>query len=184
MSAIAALWLPILLSAVAVFFLSYMMWMVFPHHKGDWPKVKSEDDLMEAIAKLKVAPGQYSFPFCKGAEDMKDPQFIARMEKGPAGMLLIRPTGPMNMGKTMGVSFGYNLIIGIFVAYIASFGLAASSTFSEVFRLTGTVAFLGFAGALGWNPIWFCRSWSSTFREILDGLAYGLVTGAIFASLW
>ena len=42
------------------------------------------------------------------------------------------------------------------------------------------VAFLGYAGALGWMVIWFFHSWGSTLRQVCDGLVYGLVTGAIF----
>ena len=41
------LWLPILGSAVAVFFISFTMWMVLPHHKGDWKPLPDEDGTMD-----------------------------------------------------------------------------------------------------------------------------------------
>ena len=36
MAFLAELWLPILLTAVVVFFISFVMWMVSPHHNSDW----------------------------------------------------------------------------------------------------------------------------------------------------
>ena len=34
---LTSLWLPILLSTVALFFLSFLAWTVLPHHKPDSP---------------------------------------------------------------------------------------------------------------------------------------------------
>jgi len=36
------LWLPVVLSGVAVFFLSFLMWMVVGHHKSDFGKTPDE----------------------------------------------------------------------------------------------------------------------------------------------
>ena len=36
-------WLPIVVSGAAVFFLSFMMWMVLPHHRSDWAPMPDED---------------------------------------------------------------------------------------------------------------------------------------------
>ena len=42
MVAISSLWLAILLSAVIVFVVSAMVWMVLPHHKSDFKELPDE----------------------------------------------------------------------------------------------------------------------------------------------
>ena len=54
----------------------------------------------------------------------------------------------------------------------------------EVFRLTGTVAFLGYSVALLQQSIWWGKSWSSTGKSVFDGLIYALVTAGAFGWLW
>ena len=49
MVTITALWAPILLSAVVVFVVSAMDWMVMPHHKNDFAAADDEDGLMDAV---------------------------------------------------------------------------------------------------------------------------------------
>ncbi|MEM7245026.1 MAG: hypothetical protein AAF533_06760 [Acidobacteriota bacterium] len=179
-----ALWLPILLSGIAVFFLSYLAWMVLPHHRGDYSRLPDEDGTMEALRSSGVGAGQYSFPHGDGPEAMKDPAWQEKYNTGPSGFLLVRPSGPPNIGASMGISLGYNLLISAFVAYLASRFLDPGASFMGVFRLCATVAFLGYSGALGWGPIWQGKSWGSTIREVIDGLVYGMATGAIFAYFW
>jgi len=41
--------LPIILSAVALFFASFLSWMVLPFHRQDWIKVAKEDQLLQAL---------------------------------------------------------------------------------------------------------------------------------------
>lgn len=36
MITVFSLWLTIVLSAVAVFYASFVAWMILPHHKADW----------------------------------------------------------------------------------------------------------------------------------------------------
>ncbi len=184
MVTIVSLWLPIILATVGVFFTSYLMWMVLPHHKNDFGKVPDEDGLMDALRAQGAGPGQYVFPCAETNEQMKDPDFQKKYAEGPAGMLIIRPSGGFNMGKSMAQSTTFNLAVSVCVAYVATFTLTSASTSMEIFRLTGTVAFLAYAGALGWGAIWWGHRWSSTFKGMADGLAYGVVTGLVFMLLW
>ncbi len=46
MVGVTALWLPIVLSAVIVFFASFVIHMVLKYHWGDWTKLPSEEALM------------------------------------------------------------------------------------------------------------------------------------------
>lgn len=175
------LWLPILVSGAAVFFLSFLMWMVMPHHRSDWGPMSDEEGVMGALGDIKA--GQYSFPHCGSPESMKDPAWIKKWEEGPSGTLIVRPRGPMNMGKSMLTSLAFNLVISILTAYVLTISLPNADPGLRLFRIASTVSFLGYAGALGWAAIWFNQSWSSTFKSALDGLLYGLATGAIFCWL-
>lgn len=176
------LWMPILLSTVAVFILSFMMWMVLPHHRKDWLAVTDEDALMKAIGDQKLPGGQYNFPHCDGPEAMKDPVWNEKYAKGPKGFLVLMPDGPPNIPQSMIKSTVYNLLVTIVVAYVGTIALAPGS--DDVFRMIATVAFLAFGGALGWGTIWFGRSMRSTLLEMVDALIYGLATAAIFTWLW
>ena len=184
MVTIVSLWLPIIVATVGVFFTSFLMWMVLPHHKKDWRQVPDENGLMDALRSQDAGPGQYVFPCAETKEQMKDADFQKRYAEGPSGMLIIRPTGGFSMGKSMLQSTTFNLAISISVAYVATFTLESGSSGMEILRLTGTVAFLAYAVALGWGAIWWSRGWSSTFKEMADGLVYGMVTGVVFMVLW
>ena len=50
MVTLAALWLPILVSAILVFFASSLFHMVLPFHRSDYRKVPSEDAVMNAAS--------------------------------------------------------------------------------------------------------------------------------------
>ena len=57
MSVVAALWLPILLSAVLVFVASSIIHMASPWHKSDYPKMPNEDGVMDALRPFAIPPG-------------------------------------------------------------------------------------------------------------------------------
>ena len=54
----------------------------------------------------------------------------------------------------------------------------------KVFQITGTVAFAGYTLALWQMSIWYQRSWATTIRTTIDGLAYAALTGGVFGWLW
>ena len=114
----------------------------------------------------------------------QDPEWIKKRDAGPSGMLVILARGPMNMGKSMGISFLFNVVVSALVAYVATISLLKGAEGMDVLRMTGTVAFLGYSGALGWNAIWFNHSWGSTAKSMFDGLIYGIGTGVIFMLMW
>lgn len=178
------LWLPILLTAVAVFFLSFAMWMVLPHHRHDWKPAADEDGLMSFLRGQSGGERQISFPYCAEPGQMKDPVWMEKYNKGPKGFLILKADGPESMGKAMGTSFLFNLVTAVCVAYVATMGVPAGADKMFVFRFTATVALLTNSFGLVWGAIWFGRTWSSTLKEMGDGLVYGLSTGAIFMLLW
>jgi fatty acid desaturase len=54
---LTALWLPILLSAVIVFFASFIMHMVLAYHKSDYRKLPDEDRVTDALRNAGVTRG-------------------------------------------------------------------------------------------------------------------------------
>jgi hypothetical protein len=182
MVALGTLWLPILVSAVMVFVASSLVWMVLPHHKSDWGGLPGEAGLLEAMRRAGVKRGQYRFPFCDPRD--KSPETKKKMEEGPMGTMIIWPPGQVNMGKQLGTWFVYLLFVSACVAYLAGHALPAGVSYRTVFRVAGGIAILAYAAALVPNAIWWGRSWSTTLKEVADGVAYGLLTAGVFGWLW
>ena len=74
MISIAALWLPILLSAVLVFVVSSIIHMLLPYHKSDFGKVPEEDGAMDALRPFDIPPGDYVMPCAGSSQEMKSPE--------------------------------------------------------------------------------------------------------------
>ena len=83
MTGLGALWLPILLSSVAVFVVSSVIHMMSPWHKSDYPKLANEDKAMDVLRALAIPPGDYFIPRPSSREEMRSPQFAEKMKKGP-----------------------------------------------------------------------------------------------------
>ena len=182
MISIMSLWLPILLSAVAVFFVSFLTHMVLKYHSTDFTRLPAEDQVMEALARHNIPQGEYMFPHASGADAMKDPVFVEKRNRGPAGILTVMPTPAPALPSYLGQWFIFSVVVTVFAAYLASRALPVGAEGSEVLRFTGTVAFLGYGLALVSDSIWYHRKWSSTWKNLFDALLYALVTGGIF--LW
>jgi hypothetical protein len=181
---ILSLWLPILLSAVAVFIVSSIIHMVLGYHKNDFVALPSEKEVMDDLHKYNIPPGDYSFPRAKNMKEMGSPEFIEKMKQGPVGMMTIVKSGPPSMGKELMVWFIYSIIVGIFAAYVAGRALPEGAHYLSVFRFAGVTAFVGYSLALLQNSIWYKRNWAATLKSMFDGLIYALFTGGIFGWLW
>jgi len=181
---ITSLWIPILVSAVLVFVVSSVIHMLLPVHKGDFRKLPKEDEALEAMGKLGIEPGDYMFPQCSSMGEMKDPKFLAKMEKGPVGMLTIMPSGPPAMGASLGLWFVYCAVVGLFAAYVAGRALPVGAHYLAVFRFAGVTAFVGYSLALWQSTIWYKRSAWTTLKSTIDGLVYALCTAGVFGWLW
>lgn len=184
MVSMTELWLPILLSSVFVFIVSSIIHMVTPIHKGDFKKMPGEEKVLAEMRAQGLRPGSYAFPCCESMKDMGSPEMTAKCKLGPVGFMTVVPNGPCNMGKSLVLWFLYSLLIGVFVAYVATLGLNRGAAYMSVFRLAGTVAIIGYAvGGLP-ESIWKGQKWSITLKFVFDGVLYGLVTGGTFGWLW
>ncbi len=184
MVTIISLWIPIVVSAVIVFIASSIMHMVLGYHRKDYRRLPNEDGLMEAIRKEGVPPGFYGFPHCSNPKEMSSPEMIDKYNKGPVGHLTVIPNGPPAMGKYLCMWFAYSILIGVFVAYIAGRTLGPGTHYLAVFRIAGTVAFLGYGVGHIVDSIWKGQSASITIKHVIDGFVYALLTAGTFGWLW
>jgi len=180
---LTALWLPIVLSAVIVFVASSIMHMLLPYHRSDYQRLPDEDNLLAALRAAGLKRGLYIFPFGTH-KDMKSPAMMEKYQQGPVGMMTVLPNGLPVMPKFLGMWFVYCLIIGFFVAYLAAHTVAPGTDYLAVFRVVGTAAFLAYGLGHLSNGIWKGQTWSTTIKEVVDGLIYGLLTAGTFGWLW
>jgi hypothetical protein len=180
---VLSLWLPILLSAIIVFIASSILHMVLPFHKADYKRVAQEDEFMEAVRRLKIAPGDYLAPCPPSRAGMKDPAFVEKMKRGPVVIMTVAPGGG-GMGAQLAQWFVYAIVVSVFAAYIAGRAVGPGTDYLQVFRFAGCTAFVGYSLALPQYSIWYKRNWGTTIRSTIDGLIYGLLTAGTFGWLW
>ncbi len=185
MLSIFALWLPIVVSAMAVFAASSIMHTVLTYHDSDFHRLPAEDEILAALQPFNIPPGQYALPHAGSHKNFKDPEFQHKLARGPVAFMTVM-SADFKMGKSLLLWFLYCLLISVFSAYITSRALlpAKPAEYLEVFRFAGTAAFGGYALALLQNSIWYKRAWSTTFKAVADGLVYALLTAGVFGWLW
>ncbi len=180
---LAALWLPIVVSAVIVFVASSIMHMVLPYHRNDYRQLPDEEKVLTTLRASSPTRGLYVFPYCTH-KDMKSPALIEKQKQGPVGFMTIVPSGPPAMPKFLIQWFAFCLVIGFFVAYLAAHTVAPGANYLVVYRVVGCAAFLGYGLGNLSNGIWKGQPWSMTFKEVIDGLVFSLLTAGTFGWLW
>ncbi len=184
MVALTALWLPILVAAVVVFIASSISHMVLPWHQSDYSALPDEEGVRAAMRQTKIPPGDYLVPHCTSRKDSGSDAMLKKYGEGPVGMLTIFPNGPMEMGKSLVSWFLFSIAVGVFAAYLAGHMLTPGAHYLGVFRVVGTVSFLGYAGAAPVASIWRGQRWWTTIKSMIDGLVYACLTAGVFGWLW
>ena len=165
-------------SAVALFFASFLSWMVLKLHEQDWRKLQQEDDFMAAAGKCDIPVGSYMFPRCSHAE-LQSEEFKKKYAAGPRGVMTILPK--VNMGQNLGLTFVYFLTVSAGLAFLASVAFPPGESFVSVFRFVFTAAFMTFLAGMVQHAIWFRPR---IVGHVIESVAYAAITAAIFASLW
>lgn len=181
---VLSLWIPILLSAVIVFVVSSIIHMVLTYHQNDLGRLPKENEVMDALRRFGLPPGDYVVPCAGSAAERKKPEFVEKMQKGPVLLMTVLPSGPPTMATSLILWFLYSVVVGIFAAYVAGRALGPGAHYLAVFRFAGTTAFVGYSLALLQNSIWYKRNWGMTLKSMFDGLLYGLLTAGTFGWLW
>jgi len=186
MEFLIALWIPILLSAAAVWFISMIFGMALPHHKQDWiglPTSSDEDGFMDYLRKSGIRPGNYLFPHFRSSEQLKSAKVEKALAEGPVGHLSVWKT-PVTMGDKMVGSFIVHLVVCTLIAYLARVALPGSAAFAKVFQIVATAGILAYSFSFIPNALWFGAYKRTIVASIFDGIICGLAIGAIFAWRW
>jgi len=181
---VTSLAIPMVVSAVMVFVASSIIHMVLPYHRTDIRKFPKEDELLDALRRFNVSPGDYAAPHAGSPAAMKQPAFIEKMRKGPIALMTIAPGSEPSMATNLVLWFLYSVVVSFFAAYIAGRALGPDAGYLSVFRFVGSTAFMGYSLALPQNSIWYKRNWGTTLKSMFDGLVYGLLTAGTFGWLW
>ena len=112
---IASLILPALVAGVAVFFGSFLIWMVSKWHQEDVKMLPDEAGFLESLKAHGIPRGFYMWPM-DTPEAMKTDAFKERWSKGPWGTISIRGGEP---------NFQRNLLLTLLVNIVIAFGTAA-----------------------------------------------------------
>ena len=185
MDFLANLWMPILLSGVAVFIVSSIIHMVVPIHRNDYDGMPGEDAVRAAMRENGMKPGNYYFPLCRSMKDLQEPGMKEKFDEGPVGFMTVLPNGLPAMGKALGQWFVFTLFVGAFVAYASWLAVGATGADPRhIFRIASTIAVAAYGVGAMTDSIWKGVKWSTSFKFLFDGLLYGLATGAVFAWQW
>jgi hypothetical protein len=159
--------------------------MFLPYHRSDWKGVADEDGVMDAMRAFDIPPGDYVIPRAGSPEALKSEEFKEKARKGPVLFMTVLPSGdPFAMGSQLAQWFTYCIIVGVFAAYVAGRAVGPGGPYLPVFRFAGVTAFVGYALAHMQRSIWYKQTWSTTFKNMFDGLVYGLLTAGAFGWLW
>lgn len=187
MDFLATLWLPILLSAAAVWFVSMIASMALPHHKQDWIDIPTdqggEDGLMDYLRKSGVKPGNYLFPDFRNPKAMKTPKVEKALSEGPVGHLSVWKT-PVTMGDKLAGTFIVHLAVATLIAYLTRTAFPATAPFATIFQFASLAGILAYCFAPIPSALWWGTHKRTIIANIADGIVYGAIIGAIFAWRW
>jgi hypothetical protein len=181
---LTSLLIPIVVSAVLVFVASSIIHMFTPIHRNDVRRLPKEDEVMNALRPFNIPPGDYAMPHAGSHANVKNPEFLSKVSKGPVMFMTVMTNGMPSMGQSMALWFLYCLVVSLVAGYIASRAVGPDAEYLEVFRFAGTTAFASYSLGLFQNSIWWHRNWGTTLRGVLDGLIFGLLTAGTFGWLW
>jgi hypothetical protein len=184
MVSLGSLWLPILVSAVLVFLTSSIIHMVLKYHNKDYTKLPNEDAVRAAIRAGNPPPAQYVIPYCSDMKDMEKPEMKQKYVEGPVAVMNVLRPGVPQMSKYLTQWFLFILFVSFFIAYVAAHSIMVGARYLDVFQVVGAVGFLAYGAGQIPESIWMGKPWKVTWKGVLDGLVYGLVTAGTFGWLW
>jgi putative effector of murein hydrolase LrgA (UPF0299 family) len=89
--------------------------------------------------------------------------------------------GNISMGRNLGLTFVYFLVVSFCLAYLAQLHIPAGADFMTVFRFVATAGLMTFLAAIVQHAIWFhCR----IVGHIIESRLYAVITAAIFGAMW
>jgi hypothetical protein len=174
------LWLPILVSAVAVFVAAAVICVATPFHRRDFLAHERSDEVAEWIRRNRPERGRYTVGWSvpRKGERPADPP-----PDGPRSLLLV-DYGPMPFGKSLGAWLLHLGVVATLVGYLASLALGPGARGLDVFRVTSVAALLAHGGGALPRAIWDGVPWRLVPAALFDAVVHAAVTGAVFVWLW
>ena len=185
MEFLAALWLPIVLSAVLVFLVSWVLHVFVPLHKGDMRKFPDEERMVAAIREQKVGPGDVFVPLPAVDGGVPEPRDEGAVRGGAGGPP--QRSAPPAPGGWEGPRAAVPLLRGPGRPRClrdVGAALGRGAAYGKVFQVAGTIAILAHAASYLQDSIWKGTPWKVTAKFVFDGVVYGLVTAGAFAGFW
>ncbi len=183
MDLLLPLWLPILLSAAAIWFVSIIASMALPHHKQDFIALPDEDGFMDDLRKRGIKPGNYLFPDFRTRKAMESDKVKKALSEGPVGHLSVWKT-PLTMGDKMVATFIVHLFVCTLIAYLTRIAIPGAAPFAKVFQVAATGGILAYCFSHLPSAIWWGSYKRTIIANIVDGILYGVIIGVIFAWRW
>ncbi len=183
MTPITSLLIPIVVAALAVFIVS-MIIMAMPWHRSDQGNVPNDDAAIAAIQSLNLAPDDYAVPNPRLPGGGKNPDFIAKFERGPSFHMTVMDPRRMNMGIYIGTWFLFTLLISTIAGWVTGSIVAPGGNTHAVFHFSAIITACSYGFGAWPISIWYHRRWSTAFKGTFDAILYGLATGAVYMWLW
>ena len=112
-------------------------------------------------------------------EEMRSQEYQEKLSRCPRGIITVFPN--VSMGKNLGLTLVYFLVVTSVLAYLAALALPPGAAFMSVFRFVASAALLAFLSAILSHAIWFHNR---VVGHVIESVAYALIVGAIFAAMW
>ena len=134
MITLTSLWMPIVIATLVAFVASSVLHMLVGHHRHDFRTAPHEQAALQALTALNLAPGEYYVPH---------PMSSGPNNPGISVLMTVTPPGGIRLATSLTQWVVYQLLITFICAYVASRTLPAGAPYLSVFRVVGTVAFMG-----------------------------------------
>ena len=171
------LWLPILVTGIVTHVLSTLFWIVLPHHKPEWQALPHEGEFLDWIKTKQIPQSQYVFPF-----PQKDSSAAEESgKKAQCSGMLVLWGPPRSMGINIAYTLAFFFVAAFAIAYLSSLALPSDAEFGRVFQFVTLAGLLTHCAGQFPGVFWFRRK---VAMDLLDGIAFALATGLVFALLW
>ena len=101
-----------------------------------------------------------------------------------AGVLGVAPELRLTANGNAVATLIVYIVVSTLIAYLTRIALPGAAPFAKVFQIAATAGILAYCFSFIPNALWFGSYKRTIVASFIDGIIYGLITGAIFAWRW
>ena len=181
---IASLIFPALVAGVAVFFGSFLIWMVSKWHQEDCKLLPDEKGFLNAVKAHDLPRGFYMWPL-DTPEAMKTEAFKERWAKGPWGTINIRGRPKYSRNLLLALLTSIAMAFGAAVVIRMARGDAAiDCQWCQVFTPALIIGIMAYGFGSLCNDIFFGKQPRFIMTTILDGVILGGIQALVLMWMW